>query len=68
MKLFLCIFVLCFFSLSCSQFSETKGSPQSNGDAENEAEQINKGDVVPDDAAETPQNQNNGTKPKVLSF
>ena len=54
--------------VSCSQFSETNGSPQSNADAEKKAEQLNNDDIVPDAAADTPQNQNNGNKPKVISF
>ncbi len=68
MKTLFLFFTICSLSLSCSQFSKSDGSPQSNSDAEKKAEQMNNDDIVPDGAAETPQNQNNQNKPKILSF
>jgi PBP1b-binding outer membrane lipoprotein LpoB len=68
MKAIFFVVITTMLLVSCSQFSETNGSPQSNADAEKKAEQLNNDDIVPDAAADTPQNQNNGNKPKVISF
>lgn len=59
---------LMILSVSCSQFSQTKGSPQSNNEVEAETQQLNNGDVVPTEAAPTPQNQNKTNKVKAISF
>ena len=43
-------------------------SNQSNNQAPQRQEEVDRGDVVPDDAAKTPQNQNHQKNPKIISF
>lgn len=43
-------------------------SNQSNNLAPQRQEEVDRGDVVPDDAARTPQNQNHQKNPNIIKF
>lgn len=61
MKTLLLLSVLCLLGVACS-------TSQSNNEAEVETEQLNDGDVIPNEAVDTPQNQNKTNKVKAISF
>ena len=67
MKFSILLLSLYFLITACARDTKKERISQSNGELETKSEQLNNGDVVPDGAAETPQNQRLN-KAKALSF
>lgn len=60
MKFLFLLLALGFFAPACSN--------QSNNQAEQRQEEVDRGDIAPDDAADTPQNRRQPGNPSIINF